>query len=122
MLRRLIANSLIALLCLSVFAPVAFALQSTPMMACCRRAGHHRCKCCSGRKLGSNGPEFLDTSLRCPCSSQMPTRTVQGDLPQHVVLTAGSPLADILCGANWSLCRSTDRIEQFERGPPARRG
>ena len=118
MLRRLIANSLIVVSCLGVFVPVAFALQPAPMMACCRRSGHHQCKCCSGKKSGSSGSEFRDNATSCPCSSQIPTRTVRGDLPQHVVPTLASPTLDTLSDTSWLPCRSIDQIQQSERGPP----
>ena len=43
MLRRPIANSLIALLCRALLAPLATAWQSASLLACCRRNGKHQC-------------------------------------------------------------------------------
>jgi len=118
MLRRLIAISLIAVSCLAVFLPLALALQPAPVMACCRRNAHHHCQCCAGKKPGSGGPEFRDGSSSCPCSSQIPTRSVRGDLPLQGAFTAQSPAPGILSPARSSLCRSIDRIQQSNRGPP----
>lgn len=120
MLRRLIANSLIVVWGLGVFLPVALALQPPPMMACCRRAGHHHCKCCSGKKSSAGGPEFRDGSSDCPCGSQIPTRTGQGHLPQHLALIQASPVPDFLAATRSSSFHSVDRFQQSERGPPNR--
>ena len=118
MLRRLIASSLIAVSCLSVFLPLAIAIQPDPVPACCRRSAHHHCTCCAHNQSGNRGPGFHDASRNCPCGSQITTRTVRGGLPLQVTFTRRSPAPEIAFAAASWLGPSRNRIHHSERGPP----
>ena len=118
MLRRLIASSLIAVSCLSVFLPLALAVQSDPVPACCRRSAHHQCACCAHNQSGERGPGFRDASRSCPCGSQIITRTVRGSLPLQVTFTRRSPVPEIASANTSWFVPSINRTYHSERGPP----
>ena len=92
MLRRLIAISLMAVACLSVFVPLATALETDPVPACCRRGGVHQCL----MSMAGMGPAD-DGSSRvrivpdpCPYRSQRatPASTAQPQPAMAVALLA----------------------------------
>lgn len=58
MFRRLIASSLIAVSCLSVFVPLALAAQRDPMPMCCRRGANHHCTGCGMVSRAIVAPSF----------------------------------------------------------------
>src|SRR5664279_2665212 len=118
MLRRLIANSLIAVACLTVFVPLALAVQSDPMPACCRRGARHYSTCCTGKKSEERGPGFRDASRSCPCGSQRKTCTVRDNLLLQGASTERSPALEVASPASSWFGRSLNRIHHSERGPP----
>lgn len=117
--RRWIANSLLAICCLSVLLPLEVVAEiiSRPACCCCRGA-HHHCDCCAGRKPTHRGPGFQDSSRRCPCGSRIRTRTVRDGLPEEAGLGSRSRYSETSFRVSSDTFRSNRGIHQSERGPP----
>jgi len=122
MLRRLIAIALMAVACLSVFMPLAAAVQTNPMPACCRRGAHHHCTCCTHNTSGESDPGFRDASRSCPCFSPRTTRTMRGGLSSPLAFTLRSPALETVSAISALSFHSITSIHHSERGPPGLQG
>ena len=66
----MIANSLLAVLCVGVLAPLALYFQSNSVPACCRRNGKHRCMMAmQAMSSTSSAPVFRNALPDCPYRS-----------------------------------------------------
>jgi hypothetical protein len=119
MLRRLIANSLIAMLCGVMLAPLATAWESASIPLCCRRNGKHHCMSYMSGVPGANEsePAFRAVST-CPYRSNLllTTGVAKALTPKSVV--SNLPIHPFLRIANDLVWHSYRGGLQSGRSPP----
>jgi hypothetical protein len=120
-MRRWIANSLIAMLCGAMFAPVALGWDSPSLPACCRRNGKHHCMN-HVTQPSSEGDHFKTSGMGCPIfpagnvtsahNTQVPASASQNFYAEIVKHPAVHEQVESLYRICWS------RSHQ-KRGPPS---
>jgi len=121
-LKRLIANSLLAILIASLLAPLALCFQQKAMPACCRRNGKHRCMSGMSGVMASNdkAPAFGTIPARCPFRSTVAALApvAQAQVGRTNTSTYVPPSAILSRGRESFTSSSNVYSPFFQRGPP----
>jgi len=120
-MRRASAISVVAAICFSLIAPLAFVSPESNLPACCRRHGAHHCAMAMDASASTTQPSFRPVLQRCP-SFPIATATSGGacafvkDSTTPFALAVSHPSKRPQTEAFYGISFSRSRLK---RGPPA---